>query len=460
MPIGKKVIIVGSGISGLTCAYWLSKHGFDVKILEKEDIIGGTMQTYKEDGWLIEKGPNSALETTPLFQELFQDLDILNQRIYANKESDKRYILRNSILHPIPMSPPAFLKSKLWSTKGKLRILKEPFIGKANKEETVAEFVERRLGKEILDYAINPFVAGVFAGNPEELSVRYAFPKLYALEEKYGGLIKGMIKGRKERKQRAEKAKDRAKMFSFIDGMHTLPAAIYNKLKNNFYLNSFVESIIPYRSDKNTRYVINYYQDGERKTLESDIVILSIPAYSAAKIINPIDPETSKILEQIYYPPVAEIFLGFKNDAIQRNLDGFGYLIPAKEGRKILGTIWSSTIFPNRSPEGYSAFTTFVGGSRNPDVLELDDNELLKITTSEVKNIIGINGHIQFHKIIRWERAIPQYNLGYGKVLDVIEKFERSYKGIFICANYRGGISVGDCVMSADRTVKRILDLI
>lgn len=460
MPIGKKVIIVGSGISGLTCAYWLSKHGFDVKILEKEDIIGGTMQTYKEDGWLIEKGPNSALETTPLFQELFQDLDILNQRIYANKESDKRYILRNSILHPIPMSPPAFLKSKLWSTKGKLRILKEPFIGKANKEETVAEFVERRLGKEILDYAINPFVAGVFAGNPEELSVRYAFPKLYALEEKYGGLIKGMIKGRKERKQRAEKAKDRAKMFSFIDGMHTLPAAIYNKLKNNFYLNSFVESIIPYRSDKNTRYVINYYQDGERKTLESDIVILSIPAYSAAKIINPIDPETSKILEQIYYPPVAEIFLGFKNDAIQRNLDGFGYLIPAKEGRKILGTIWSSTIFPNRSPEGYSAFTTFVGGSRNPDVLELDDNELLKITTSEVKNIIGINGHIQFHKIIRWERAIPQYNLGYGKVLDAIEKFERSYKGIFICANYRGGISVGDCVMSADRTVKRILDLI
>lgn len=455
----KKVVIVGSGISGLTCAFWLNKSGYDVTILEKEPTVGGTMQTIREDGYLIEKGPNSALETTPLFGELFQDLGITDQRIYANEASNKRYILRNSILYPIPMSPQAFISSKLWSAKGKLRILKEPLIGKSNKEESVAEFVERRLGKEILDYAINPFVAGVFAGNPEELSVKYAFPKLYALEEKYGGLIKGMIKGRKERKQRAEKAKDRAKMFSFIDGMQTLPEAIYNKLRNNFYLNAYVESVIPYRSEKNTKYVVHYNQNGEKRVIESDFVILSVPAYFAAKIISLIDPETSKVLEEIYYPPVAEIFLSFKKESVQRNLDGFGYLIPAKEKRKILGTIWSSTIFPNRSPEGYEVFTTFVGGSRNPDVLKMDDKDLLKITISEVRDIVGINGDVQFYKIIRWEKAIPQYNLGYGKVLSVIEKLEKNYSGLFICANYRGGISVGDCIMSADRVVNNILNL-
>ncbi len=458
MQMNKKVVIVGAGISGLTCAYWLKKHGFDIMILEKDYQVGGTMQTIQEDGYLIEKGPNSALETTPLFNEIFQDLEIIEQRVYANEASNKRYILRNSTLHPIPMSPPAFIKSKLWSTKGKLRILKEPFIGKSIKEESVAEFVERRLGKEILDYAINPFVAGVFAGNPEELSVKYAFPKLYALEEKYGGLIKGLIKGRKERKQRAEKAKDRARMFSFVNGMYTLPDAIFQKLKNNFQLNSKVENIIPYRSDKSTKYVVNYYRNGEKKVIETDIVILSVPAYAAAKIINPIDPETSRFLEKIYYPPVAEVFLGYKNEIIQRNLDGFGYLIPEKEKRKILGTIWSSTIFPNRAPEGFSAFTTFVGGSRNPEIFELDDIKLLEVTNSELKNIIGIKKDPEFLKVIRWEKAIPQYNLGYGNVLNVIEKFERNYNGVFICANYRGGISVGDCIISSDKTVKRILN--
>lgn len=454
----KQVVVIGAGISGLTTAYWLKQKGIEVRILEKDSEVGGTMKTINENGWLVESGPNSALETTPLFNQLFSDLGILDERIYANEASNKRYILRENILHPLPMSPLAFLKSKLWSVKGKLRLLKEPFIGRAAKEESIAEFVERRLGREFLDYAINPFVAGVYAGNPEDLSVRSAFPKLYALEEKYGGLIKGMIKGRKERKMRAEKSKDSAKLFSFKDGMQTFPKSLSKKLGDNVFLNSTVLNIIPTKVGQKRIYVTSFQQYGENKNIESDAVVLATPSYVASKIIEPIDPEVSKVLNSIYYPPVAEIVLGYAKENINRVLDGFGYLIPEKEKRKILGTIWSSTIFPNRAPQGYELFTTFVGGSRNPDLLENSDEKLLDITNSEVKNLIGISGDPVFKKIIRWEKAIPQYKLGYYKTIASIEKFEQNFGGAFICSNYRGGISVGDCVMSAERAVKNILD--
>jgi hypothetical protein len=236
-------IVIGGGISGLCTAYWLSQNDVDVTVLERESKPGGAMKTVRQEGYLIDIGPNSALETTPLFQELFKSLGIIDHRVYANEASSKRYILRNGSLHPLPMSPGAFLKTKLWSTKGKLRLMKEPFIGRADHEESIAQFVERRLGREFLDYAINPFVAGVYAGNPEELSVRSAFPKLYRLEDLYGGLIKGMIKGRKERKQRAEQSKQSARMFSFLDGMETFPEALASKLGNRLLLDMEVAGI-------------------------------------------------------------------------------------------------------------------------------------------------------------------------------------------------------------------------
>ncbi len=220
-----KVVVIGAGISGLCVAYWLKKHGVNVVVLERDSRVGGTMKSLREDGWLVELGPNTALETTPLFQQLFNEIGITDKRVYANEAASKRYILRDGILHALPMGPASFLTSKLWTWRGKLRLLKEPFVGRAYHEESVAEFVRRRLGSEFLDYAINPFVAGVYAGDPEQLSVQAAFPKLYALEEKYGGLVKGLIKGRKERKERDETAKSRARLFSFVDGIQSFPDA-------------------------------------------------------------------------------------------------------------------------------------------------------------------------------------------------------------------------------------------
>ncbi len=455
----KSVVVIGAGISGLCAAYLLHKKGFSVTVLEKNGSVGGTMQTIRENGWLIETGPNSTLETTPLFNQLFNELGIIDQRVYASDVSNKRYILRNGKLHALPMSPSSFLGSKLWSVSGKLRLLKEPFIGRAIKEESIAEFVERRLGREFLDYAVNPFVAGVYAGNPEQLSVQSAFPKLYALEEKYGGLIKGMIGSRKERKARKEVAKDRARMFSFQNGMQTFPQAIASQLGERIKLNCTVEHIIPIRAGKYPVYTISYQQNNERVTMEADILILAVPASSAAAIIRQIDPQMSNMLESIYYPPVTEVFMGFRKEQIQHPLDGFGYLIPAKEKKNILGTIWSSTIFPNRAPEGFEAFTTFAGGARQPDLTANDDEQMTSLVFSELQSIIGINGSPAFIKIIRWQKAIPQYNVGYYKVVQSMDRFEQNFQRAFFCSNFRGGISVGDCVMSAEKIVDKIIQM-
>ena len=450
----KSCIVVGGGISGLCAAYWLTQENYDVTVLERDAIPGGAMKTVHRDGYLIDIGPNSSLETTPLFNDLFTSLGIIDKRVYANEHSNKRYILRNGKLHAIPMSPGLFLKSKLWSTKGKLRILKEPFVGRANGEESIAQFVERRLGREFLDYAINPFVAGVYAGNPEELSVRSAFPKLYRLEEVYGGLIKGMIKGRKERKQRAEQSKQSAKMFSFKDGMGTFPHALAVALGDRLIPNTTVTSV----DEQDGKYKVTAETGDGQKAFTADHVILSVPAHHAASLLKPINTSINDTLNKIYYPPVTMVFFGYKADAITHPLDGFGYLIPAIEKRKILGTIWSSTIFPNRAPEGYAAFTTFVGGSRQPEITENDESTLRDIVHNEIASILGITKKPEFYYIREWKRAIPQYKLGYNKTIEQIEQFEKKHPGLHLGSNYRGGISVGDCVMNARRIVDSIVD--
>ncbi len=453
----KSVVIIGAGISGLSVAHWLMNKGINVTILEKDSEPGGTMKTLYDNGWLVEMGPNSALETTPLLKQLFEELGILDQRIYANDSASKRYVVRDGILHPIPMNPGTFIKTKLWTAAGKLRLFKEPFIKRADHDETISEFVIRRLGREFLDYAINPFVAGVYAGDPDKLSVRSAFPKLYALEEKYGSLLIGAIKSRSERKQRKEIAKDRAKLFSFMHGMNVLPKRIADKLGSSLKLNCIVEKMTPNMQGEKNKFTIVYQQNGVYRKINSEIIVLATPAHSAANIIHPISPETAAVLKSIYYPPVAEIFLGFDEKQINRPLDGFGFLVPKVEHRKILGTIWSSVLFPNRAPKGSVALSTFVGGARQPELVSLNDDDLVKIVLEDLRHLMQVTGKPIYSKIIRWEKAIPQYNIGYHQVTDALEKFEHNFNGTYFCSNYRGGIAVGDCVMSAKKISEQVL---
>ncbi len=450
-------VIVGAGISGLTVAYFLRKAGLRVTVIDQGDAPGGTMRTVKEGGWMVETGPNSALETTPLFGEMFEGLGITGERLYADPASDRRYILRDAVLHPLPASPGAFLSSRLWSLPGKLRLLKEPLVGRAKTEETVAEFVRRRLGGEFLDYAINPFVAGVFAGDPERLSVRAAFPKLYALEEKYGGLVRGMVGGARERRNRAEKAKDRARMFSFREGMQTFPGALGRFLGPDLRLGCEATAV-----EKNERggsspsFIVRFREDGREDSLEAPCVVIAVPAHRAEKFVRPFSAPLAGALGGIFYPPVAEVFAGFRTSDLGRALDGFGFLIPGKEKRAILGTIWSSALFPGRAPEGHAALTTFVGGSRQPELARLDDGALRALVTGELRTLMGLRADPVYVKIFRWEKAIPQYAPGHLALVDEMAALEKNVPGLYLCGNYRGGIAVGDCLMSGEKLARRI----
>ena len=445
---GKSVIVVGAGISGLSTAYFLDRAGSDVTLLELEAVSGGTMQTVREDGWLVETGPTSSLETTPLLREMVKELGIGDEWVYADASADKRYILRGGKLHPLPMTPLAFLVSGLWGGRAKLRLLGEPIVGRAPAEESIAQFVTRRLGKEFLDYAIDPFVSGVYAGDPARLSVRAAFPKLYALEEKYGGLMKGMILGAGERRQRAEKAKDKARMFSFRGGMQTFPRAIARRLGD----------VVAVERGADGRFRILLGRGGGGIPAESDVVVLAVPAYAAELLIRHFSPAASDALRRISYPPVAEVFLGYRAEDMGRALDGFGYLVPAKEGRSILGTIWSSSLFPGRAPEGRVALTTFVGGSRQPQIARKNEEDLIRLVTSELRALMNVRGDPVYARVSRWERAIPQYNLGLQELMTTVDGLETDMPGLFFCSNFRGGIAVGDCVMNGEKTARRILE--
>jgi oxygen-dependent protoporphyrinogen oxidase len=453
------VVIIGAGISGLATAWWLYKAGIDVVLLEQDDVVGGTMKTLRDRGWLIETGPNSALETTPLLKKLSADVGISDELIYANDAADNRYILRGGILHPLPMKPGLFLKSHLWSLSGKLRLLKEPFIGRATKEETIAEFVTRRLGREFLDYAINPFVAGVYAGNPEQLSVQAAFPKLYALEKNYGGLIMGQILGARDRKKRAETAKDRSRLFSYRRGMQALPGAIGKALGGRVQTKTTVNRI-SHRSKNGGNPTRSYRVTGKRNgktfSVKANAVILAVPSHIASTIVQKLDNALATSLKNIYYPPVAEVFLGFAERDIRRPLDGFGFLIPEKEKRRILGTIWTSTLFANRAPAGHAALTSFVGGSRQPELTNFNDAQLIELVARELEDIMGISSAPVYARVTRWQRAIPQYQIGHRAIVEQMEEFELHHPGFFISGNYRGGIAVGDCVINSEIVATRV----
>ena len=463
-PTKTDVIIIGEGITGLCVAYWLKKRGIKVTVLAKDSEVGGTMKSVQDHSFLYETGANTGLETTPLFKELVSDLKLESEFVYAHPEGKNRYILRDGILHSMPLGPGSFLSTKLFSPAAKIRVMKEPFIGRATKEESIAEFVERRLGQDFLDYAIDPFVAGVFAGKPEQLSVRSAFPKLYALEEKYGGLVKGMIKGAPERKQRAEKAKDRAETFSFVSGMQMLPHAIATSLGKSVILNAKVTNIRNLTTARNEpsnepdarRYLVEYLHNDQETEMEADSVVFAIPAYDASPIIKSLSVDTARVLSSIYYSPIVSIFLGVNRENIGHRLDGFGFLVPSKERRKILGCLWNSCLFAHRAPTGMAALNAFIGGARQPELTTLSDERIIQTTLDELKSIMQLSGNPVYLHLTRWQKSIPQYEIGYQHKIDALAQFEESLPGIVLAGNYRGGISVGDCIQNAHEIAKTL----
>ncbi len=448
-----KVAVIGAGISGLSTAHFLQKGGTEVVVLERSNLPGGTIASKAIDGYLVESGPNSTSETNFVIDELLDDLKIKHEKVYADENSKYRFIIRGRKLHALPSGVGSFLSTRLWSLGGKLRLFGEPFIGRASHEESIADFVTRRLGSEFLDYAINPFVAGVYAGDPSDLSVRAAFPKLYALEEKYGGLLRGTIGGARERRRRPEKARVSAKLFAFRSGMGILPATIAGSLGSSMKYNVLVRRIVRDADG----YLVESSHGGKLESEVFDNVVLAVPSYAAADIVKSWLPELSSELSKIKYPPVAVVVLGYRREDVKIDLRGFGFLVPEIEGRRILGTIWSSSIFPNRAPEGFVEFTTFVGGSRQPKLARLSTDEIAVLAHEENAALMKINGKPVMQAVYKWEKAIPQYNIGHLSITDAVRHVESLHKGFYICSNYKDGISIADCIANGKETAGRIL---
>ena len=453
------VVVVGAGISGLMVAHCLEQRGLGVHVLEKSERVGGTIRTESIDGFLVEYGPNSALETSPVLGQLFSQTGVADSLVYAADAAKARYVVRRGRLNTLPTNPIEFIRSGLFSTRAKLRLLREPFVRPLtdDEDESMAAFVRRRLGPEFLDYAIDPFVSGVYAGSPELLSVRSSFPKLVELERNHGSLVKGAIKGAQSRRARATRvmrSKADARMFSFGNGMETLVRGLSMQLGKAIHTEAEPVAIRP----SSEGYTVNVRTTTGEQTLTCRSVVLTVPAYSYPAIDLLRDTGLAESLSQIPYAPVTVVFFGYERKPACVDTNGFGFLVPAKENRRILGSIWNSSIFPDRTPRGGLGLTTFLGGSRQPQIADLDDGALVDLVRSELRDFMGMACAPDVVGIKHWKRAIPQYNVGHSRIMDSVEAFEHENPGLFVSGNFRNGVSLSDCVVNAFGTAERVAD--
>jgi oxygen-dependent protoporphyrinogen oxidase len=433
------VIVVGAGLSGLVTAYRLQRSGLSVRVLEATARAGGVIGSERRDGVLCELGPNSAMDTSPAINALLDELGIRDQRVDASATASRRYVVGGGRLVPLPNSLASFIGTPLFSTSAKLRLFAEPFIRRAPSggEESVAQFVCRRLGREFLDYAVEPFVSGIYAGDPEQLSLPAAFPRLHELEQRHGSLFVGALRSALGRRRATVQSKARATSFSFRDGMQTLTDALAAPLQIDRGASvTYLER----------QYDGSWLVAADAGARAARSVVLAVPAYAAAPTVRKFAPEAAEALAAIPYAPIAIVVSAYRRADVAHPLDGFGFLAPAVERPRILGSLFSSTMFAHRAEAGTTVFTSFLGGRRDPDRASASDPELLEAVQRELARLAGVSGQPLIHRITRWPFAIPQYTFGHRGRIAVLEQAERDWPGLFFCANYRGGVAISDCL--------------
>lgn len=451
-------VVIGAGITGLCAAFTLAEQGHRVAVIDAGALPGGVIGSVRQGGCLFERGPNSALDTTPMIGELVDRLGLRSQLRWASEASNKRYVMRGGRLLPLPMSPAAFFATPLFSLAAKLALMREPFVPASDPkvEESIADFVRRRLGPEFLDYAIDPFVAGIYAGDPEHISVPAAFPKLHALEQRWGSLIKGQFLGARERKKRGEVAKNAARSFSFAGGMQVLTDALADAIAARAGELMLGTRVLQLACDERPadgsaasggfRLQARRDSDGSTVELQARSLVIATAAPSAAGLLRPLAPDAAAALAAIAYAPVATVATAYAASTVAHPLDGFGALMPRREGRRVLGVLFSSTMFEARAPAGTALLTTFVGGQRNPELPGRSEADLGALVQAEHADLLGARGAPIFQEVTRWPQAIPQYTLGHMARVQAADNAEVALPGLFLGGSWKGGVSVGDCL--------------
>ncbi len=460
-----RIAVIGAGISGLCTAHYLvrelsaAQRDAEILILESEETPGGKMRTVRQDGFNMEWGPNGFLTNKPYSLDLVRELGAEDRLSPSSDLARKRFIYSGGALQRLPESPPAFLKSKLMTTSGKLRIFMEPFAKPPSRmveDESLGDFARRRLGPEALEKLIDPMVTGIFCGDPERMSLKSCFPTIYDMERKYGSLVKGMLAIRQERRRKGLKqamsAGPGGVLTSFDDGTQVLVDLLAGKLADGLHTGVTVDRV----ERRDGRYRLSVTERGKQDEILADAVVVSTPAYAASALLSPLDAALADALAAIPYAPVSVVAVGYDKATLQNPLDGFGFLIPKKEQRKILGALWDSSVFPNRAPQGKALIRAMVGGVRSPELASAPAADLVRLVRQELHDIMGITAEPLLGRVFFHEKGIPQYFVGHGRLLDRMDTALSAFPGLYLNSNAYRGVSLNDCVLQSRLTAQRL----
>jgi len=442
-------LIVGAGISGLVCAHALRRAGVDALVIEVSDRAGGAIHSERRDGYLLELGPQSFSGTAPLLA-LCSELGIVGEIVQAPPHAP-RYVLVDGKLKQVPLSPPAFLTSDLVSAAAKWAIARDLF-GRSRapeQDESVGAFVRRKFSAELLDRLVGPFVSGVYAGDPERLSLRSSFPMLHDAEKRKGSVIRGMMA------KSDEGARQRPTLLSFRDGAEALPRALATRLGDKLRLNTRVTRIES--NGASGAFHLTIQTPNQEESILADNLVLATPTDVAGRLLRGMNRSLESLLGEIEYAPVAVVSLGYRRSEVAHPLTGFGFLVPRSAGFRVLGTVWNSSLFPGRVPDGQVLLTSFAGGATDPQATTMQPDELTALVHREIAPLLAIREAPSFSNVTIYPRALPQYNLGHADRLAAIEDQRTKCPNLWLAGNYLRGPSIGACVEQSLNVADQIL---
>ncbi len=452
------VLILGGGISGLSLAHWLRRDNLDVHVLDRNAQPGGVIGTLRKNDFLFERGPNTVLDKYDSFDDLLAGAGLDGELLRVPLRTQTRHIWLNGRLHPVPMNPLAFLASPLLPVAGKLALLREPFVARRDDDETIADFVQRRLHASWVSNLVTPMVSGIWAGDPARLSIAHAFPIMKALERRGGSLVRGAWLRARDRRRGAPSAdapttKARKHLVSFRDGLQRLPAALADRLADRYHGSVQVDAIAA-RADGG--YEVRARGPAGALRWRARRLVIAAEADEAARWLAPLDAEAAAVLRAFPYNRLAVVGLGIRaGDA--RLPAGFGFLVPRGQGVRILGAIINSNFLPGRAPAGCAVLHVFIGGELDPAAADLAEDELLGLARRDLRRTVDWRGEPLALHIERWPRAIPQYDLRHSERMRQIAAAEARHPGLHLVGNWRGGVSIPDRVQYNRELAGRIV---
>ena len=450
----EKIVIIGAGLTGLTAAFHLTRRGKEVHVLEKQNRVGGQIHTFRENGFTFESGPNTGVVSYPEVAELFQALSPACKLETAHEEAKRRLIWKGDKFRPLPSGLFSAVTTPLFTLGDKLRIMGEPFRPKGNDpDESVGCLATRRLGKSFLHYAVDPFLSGVYAGDPMKLVTRYALPKLYNLEQQYGSFVRGTIAKAKLPKTERDRLATK-QVFSAAGGLENLTNAMASAIgPENITLSAANITILP----DGEQWSIHYMTSDGEKTIHANKVITTTGAYSLPELLPFVPEKKMELISNLQYAPVIQATVGFHNTGKLR-FNAFGGLVPSCEKKDVLGILFPAACFDGRAPEGGAVFSFFIGGVKHAEMVTWPEEELKELILHELHAMLKFPAEVQpdLIRIFRHTHAIPQYEQSSGLRFSTIEKLEKRYPGLIIAGNLKGGIGMADRIRQATEVANNL----